>query len=71
VTDGQGGDITPMNSGGAQFTSNLGGANSSSTHRFTFRDLGGVTNINATIALHKNRSFEFTVKPEKAATAKP
>ena len=71
VTDGQGGEITPMNSGGAQFTSNLGGANSYSTYRFTFRYLGGVTNINATIALHKNRSFEFTVKPEKAAAAKP
>ena len=71
VTDGQGGEITSMNSGGSQFTSNMGGANSTSTHRFTFRDIAGVTNINATIALHKNRFFEFTVKPEKAATAQP
>ena len=31
------------------------------------RDIAGVTNLNATIALHKNRFFEFTVKPEKAA----
>ena len=69
VTDGQGGEITSMNSGGG--TTGMGGANSSSTHRFTFRDLAGVTNINATIALHKNRLFEFTVKPEKAATPQP
>ena len=79
VTDGQGGEITSMNPGGSQFTSmnsggpttGMGGANSTSTHRFTFRDIAGVTNISATIALHKNRFFEFTVKPERAATAQP
>jgi hypothetical protein len=35
------------------------------------RDTASVTNINATIAIHKNRFFEFTVKPEKAAAAQP
>jgi hypothetical protein len=69
VTDSQGGEITSMNSGGG--TTGIGGTNSSSTHRFMFRDIAGVTNINATIALHKNRFFEFTVKPEKAASAQP
>jgi hypothetical protein len=65
VTDGQGGEITSMSSGSS--STGMGGANSSSTYRFTFRDIADVTNINATIAMHKNRSFEFTVKPEKAA----
>jgi len=65
VTDGQGGEITYMSSGSS--STGMGGANSSSTYRFTFRDIADVTNINATIAMHKNRSFEFTVKPEKAA----
>jgi hypothetical protein len=67
VTDDQGGEITPMNSGTS--TSGMGGANSTSTFRFNLRDIAGVTNLNATIALHKNRFFEFTVKPEKAPAA--
>ena len=67
VTDGQGGEITPMNSGTS--TSGMGGANSTSTLRFNLRDIAGVTNLNATIAMHKNRFFEFTVKPEKAPAA--
>jgi len=33
------------------------------------RDLGGATNLNITIALHKSRFVEFTVKPEKAPAA--
>jgi hypothetical protein len=66
VTDGQGGDITSYNSGSS--SSGMGGANSSSTFRYTLRDTGGVTNINVTIAMHKNRFVEFTVKPE---TEKP
>jgi hypothetical protein len=64
ITDDQGGEIIPMNSGTS--TTGMGGANSTSTMRFLLRDIAGVTNINATIALHKNRVFEFTVKPEKA-----
>ena len=65
VTDGQGGEITSYNSGSS--STGMGGANSSSTFRYTLRDTASVTNINATIAIHKNRFFEFTVKPEKAA----
>ena len=65
ATDGQGNEITSYSAGfGA------GGANSTSTFRYTFRDIGDVTNITATIALHKNRFFEFTVKPETAAAEK-
>ena len=67
VTDGQGDEIQTYSSGWS--SSGTGGANSTSTFRFTLRDVTGVTNINATIALHKNRIFEFTVKPEKAAAA--
>jgi hypothetical protein len=69
TTDGQGDEITTMSSGWS--SSGMGGDNSYSTFRFTFRDIAAVTNINATIALHKNRFFEFIVKPEKAATAQP
>jgi hypothetical protein len=69
VTDGQGGEIQTYSSGFN--TSFMGGANFTSTYRFMLRDIASVTNINATIALHKNRFFEFTVKPEKAATAQP
>ena len=47
----------------------MGSANSSSTFRYTLRDIAGVTNINATIALHKNRFFEFTAKPAKQETS--
>ena len=67
VTDGQGGDIASYNSGSS--STGMGGADSTSTFRYTLRDTGGVTNITATIALHKNRFFEFTVKPEKAPAA--
>ena len=66
TTDGQGGEITSMSSGWS--TSGMGGDNSTSTFRFTFRDIAGVTNINATIALHKNRFFDFTAKPSKLET---
>src|SRR5665213_1692113 len=63
VTDGQGNEITAMNAGTS--TSGMGGANSISTLRFNLRDIEGVTNVNATIALHKNRFVEFTAKPAK------
>jgi hypothetical protein len=69
VIDGQGGEIETYSSGMSY--NGTGGNNFTSTYRFMLRDLAGVTNISATIALHKNRTFEFTVKPEKAATAKP
>jgi len=38
-------------------------------YRFGLRDVVGATNLNLTIALHKSRFVEFTVKPEKAPTA--
>lgn len=61
LTDDQTNDIANMNQGW-----NGGGANGS-TYRYGLRDLGGATNLNLTIALHKSRFVEFTVKPEKAA----
>jgi hypothetical protein len=67
LTDGQGGEI--QTSGSGTSTTGAGGANSTSTFRFNLRDIAGVTNLNATIAMHKNRFFEFTVKPEKAPAA--
>ena len=70
VTDGQGGEITSYGYG-MSTTGMPGAADSSSTFRYTFHDIGDITNMNVTIALHKNRFFEFTVKPEKAVTAQP
>ncbi len=67
ITDGQGGEITRMGSGWS--STGMGSADSSSTFRYTLRDMAGVTNINATIALHKNRFFEFTAKPAKQETS--
>lgn len=69
VTVGQGGEIQTYSSGWS--STGMGGADSTSTYRFTLRDIGSVTNINVTIALHKDRFFEFTVKPEKAASGQP
>ena len=66
VTDGQGNEITAMN--GGMSTSGMGNTNSTSTLRFNLGDIAGVTNINATIALHKNRFFDFTAKPSKLET---
>jgi hypothetical protein len=65
VTDGQGGEISSYVSGA--LAAGIGSANSFFTYRFMLRDTGGVTNINVTIAIHKDRFFEFTVKPEQAA----
>jgi hypothetical protein len=52
VTDNQGGEIQSNGSG------------TSTIYSYQLRDLGGLTNLNLTIALHKNRYVEFTVKPE-------
>jgi hypothetical protein len=68
VADAQGGEIQTFSSG--LNIHGTGVTNFTSTHRFMLRDIAGVTNISATIALHKNRVFEFTVKPEKAAAGK-
>jgi len=48
----------------------MAGANSTSTMRFMLRDIAGVTNINATIALHKNRAFEFNREAGKGSAIK-
>jgi hypothetical protein len=63
LTDDQTNDIENMNQGW-----NGGGA-AGSTYRYGLRDLGGATNLNLTIALHKSRFVEFTAKPEKAPPA--
>jgi hypothetical protein len=60
VTDNQGGEIQSNGSG----TSGNGTSTIYSYHSYQLRDLGGLTNLNLTIALHKNRYVEFTVKPE-------
>ena len=61
LTDDQTNDIANMNQGW-----NGGGA-TGTTYRYGFgADLGGATNLNLTIALHKSRFVEFTAKPEKA-----
>ena len=64
VTDSQGGEFQTYSSG---WGSTGTGPDSVSTIRITLRDTGDVTNLTATISMHKNRFFEFTVKPEKAA----
>ena len=58
VTDNQGGEIQSNGSG-------TSGNGTSTTYSYQLRDIGGLTNLNVTVALHKNRSVEFTVKPEK------
>jgi hypothetical protein len=65
VTDGQGGEFPQSHNYSPVPISTGTGPDSISTFRFTFRDTGDVTNINATILLRKNRFFEFTVKPAK------
>jgi hypothetical protein len=61
LTDDQTNDI-------ASFGPNLvlAGAGKSMTYSFMLRDLGDATHLNLTLALHKSRFVEFTVKPEKA-----
>jgi hypothetical protein len=62
LTDDQTNDIANMNYG--TFSAGTG-----TTYRYGLRDLAGATNLNLTIALHKSRFVEFTVKPEKAPPA--
>jgi hypothetical protein len=62
LTDDQTNDIANMNYGTM-------GATGSTTYRYGLRDIGGATNLNLTIALHKSRFVEFTAKPEKAPPA--
>jgi hypothetical protein len=58
VTDNQGGEIQNNGSG-------TSGNGTSTIYSYQLRDLGGLTNLNVIIAVHKSRFFEFTVKPEK------
>jgi hypothetical protein len=64
LTDDQTNDIASMNQGW-----NGGGGANGTTYRYGLRDLGGATNLNLTIAVHKSRYVEFTAKPEKAPAA--
>jgi hypothetical protein len=60
LTDDQTNDIANMNQG-------TFGDGKSTTYRYGLRDLGGATNLDLTIALHKSRFVEFTAKPEITA----
>ena len=58
LTDDQSNDVSYFAQGTFQ-NNNLTG------YRYALRDVSGVTNLNLTIALHRNWFVEFTVKPEK------
>ena len=60
LTDDQGGDIQNYNSGST-------GNGKSITYGYQLQNIGDVTNINVTIALHQSHFIEFTAKPAKAA----
>jgi hypothetical protein len=64
LTDDQTNDVAFWNSG----TSGMG---KYTTCMFGLRDLDGVTNLNLTLALHRSRFVDFTVKPEIASDANP
>ena len=42
--------------------------NGNTSYRYGLREMNGTTNINLTLAIHKSRFFEFTVKPDKDTT---
>ncbi|HZF01395.1 MAG TPA: hypothetical protein VE344_05805 [Methylomirabilota bacterium] len=60
LTDDQTNDIASMNQGWG------GGGATGTTFNYGLRDVGGATNLNLIIALHKSRFVEFTAKPEQA-----
>jgi hypothetical protein len=60
LTDDQTNDIEHSNYGTYR-------NNNVTTYRYGLRDMGGATNLNLTLAVHKSRFVEFTAKPEKAA----
>ncbi len=62
LTDDQTNDIANMNQG-------TFGDGKGTTYHYGLRDLGGATNLDLTIALHKSRFVEFTAKPEIAPPA--
>jgi len=62
LTDDQTNDVGYWDNGSGRYINN----NINITYcRYALRDLGGATNLNLTIALHKSRFVEFTVKPAK------
>ncbi|HSY73855.1 MAG TPA: hypothetical protein VK810_00150 [Dongiaceae bacterium] len=62
LTDDQTNNINHWDYGSSQ-------NNKVATYRYGLQDISGLTNLNLTIALHKSRFVEFTVKPEKAPAA--
>jgi hypothetical protein len=58
VTDDQDNDLENWNYGTM-------GRPGSTEYHYGLRELDGVTNLNVTVAVHKNHFFEFTVKPQK------
>jgi hypothetical protein len=62
ATDDQTNDI-PCSQYGSNRNNNV------ASYRFRLQDIGGLTNLNVSIALHKSRFVEFTAKPEKAPDA--
>jgi len=62
LTDDQTNDVGNWNYGTM-------GNGTGTTMRFGLRDINGATNLNVTIAVHKSRFVEFTVKPDKAIAA--
>jgi hypothetical protein len=62
LTDDQTNDVGYWDNGSGRYINN----NINITYcRYALRDLGGTTNLNLTLALHKSRFVEFTVKPAK------
>jgi hypothetical protein len=61
VADNQGGEIQNNGSG-------TSGNGRSTFYSYQLHDLGGLTNLNVTLALHRDRFVEFIVKPAKAAS---
>jgi hypothetical protein len=62
LTDDQTNDVGYWDNGSGRYINN----NINITYcRYALRDLGGATNLNLTLALHKSRFVEFTVKPAK------
>jgi hypothetical protein len=59
LTDDMTNDITSYNAGSL-------GPGKITTCFYRLQDLGDATNLNLTLALHKSRFVEFTVKPQKA-----
>jgi hypothetical protein len=60
VSDNQGGEIQSNGSG-------TSGNGKSTFYSYQLHDLGGLTNLNVTLALHQDLFVEFTIKPAQAS----